>query len=94
IKQGSIVDLCSGNGVIPLFLSARTKAKITGVELQQRLADMANRSVSYNQLNEQITIVEGDVKTIPKNLGIEKHDVVTCNPPYFPAHEASNKNLK
>lgn len=94
IKQGSIVDLCSGNGVIPLFLSARTKAKITGVELQARLADMAKRSVSYNQLNEQITIVEGDVKTIPKELGIEKYDVVTCNPPYFPAHEASNKNLK
>ena len=34
IKRGNIVDLCSGNGVIPLFLSARTKAKIIGVELQ------------------------------------------------------------
>lgn len=94
VKQGAIVDLCTGNGVIPLFLSARTKAKITGVELQPRLADMAMRSVSYNQLGEQISILEGDVKTVPKQLGIEKYDVVTCNPPYFPAHEASNKNLK
>ena len=94
VKQGAIVDLCTGNGVIPLFLSARTKAKITGVELQPRLADMAMRSVSYNQLGEQISILEGDVKTVPQQLGIEKYDVVTCNPPYFPAHEASNKNLK
>ncbi len=94
IKQGAIVDLCSGNGVIPLFLSARTKAKITGVELQPRLVDMAKRSVSYNQLDEQISILEGDVKLIPQHIGIEKYDVVTCNPPYFPAHEASNKNLK
>ena len=94
IRQGTIVDLCSGNGVIPLFLSARTKAKIIGVELQPRLADMAKRSVAYNQLDEQIDIQEGDVKIIPKQLGIEKFDVVTCNPPYFPAHEASDKNLK
>ncbi|WP_019414128.1 tRNA1(Val) (adenine(37)-N6)-methyltransferase [Paenisporosarcina sp. TG20] len=94
IKQGVIIDLCTGNGVIPLFLSARTKATIIGVELQNRLANMATRSVTYNQLDEQISIVVGDVKTIPKQLGIEKFDVVTCNPPYFPAHEASNKNLK
>lgn len=26
-NKGKIVDLCSGNGVIPLFLSARTKGR-------------------------------------------------------------------
>lgn len=93
-KQGKIVDLCTGNGVIPLFLSARTKATIIGVELQERLADMAKRSVQFNNLQGQIEILEGDVKIIPNQLGIEKYDVVTCNPPYFPAHEASDKNLK
>jgi tRNA1(Val) A37 N6-methylase TrmN6 len=93
-KQGKIVDLCTGNGVIPLFLSARTKATIIGVELQERLADMAKRSVQFNNLQEQIEIIEGDVKIIPNQLGIEKYDVVTCNPPYFLAHEASDKNLK
>lgn len=92
--QGKIVDLCTGNGVIPLFLSARTKATIIGVELQERLADMATRSIQYNNLQKQIEIIEGDVKVIPLKLGIEKYDVVTCNPPYFPAHEASDKNLK
>ena len=56
LKRGKIVDLCTGNGAIPLFLSARTKAKIIGVELQERLADMAKRSVQYNKLEEQITI--------------------------------------
>lgn len=91
--KGNIVDLCSGNGVIPLFLSARTKGHITGVELQPRLLDMAERSIRYNQLDEQIRMVLGDVKEIPAQLGIEKYDVVTCNPPYFLAHEASDKNL-
>jgi len=91
--KGNIVDLCSGNGVIPLFLSARTKANIIGVELQERLFDMAKRSVQYNELEQQIQMILGDVKEIPNKLGIEKYDVVTCNPPYFLAHEASDKNV-
>ena len=94
INRGMIVDLCSGNGAIPLFLSARTKAKIIGIELQERLADMAKRSVEYNKLEKQIIIEQADVKGIANHIGYEKYDVVTCNPPYFPAHEASEKNLK
>lgn len=90
--RGKIVDLCSGNGVIPLFLSARTKADIIGVELQERLYDMAVRSVQYNKLDSQIQMVLGDVKKAPEMLGVEKYDAVTCNPPYFLAHERSDKN--
>ncbi|WP_431028569.1 tRNA1(Val) (adenine(37)-N6)-methyltransferase [Lysinibacillus sp. LZ02] len=92
-KRGAIIDLCSGNGVIPLFLSARTNAKIMGVELQPRLYDMACRSIAYNKLEAQIEMKLGDVKAAPSELGIEKYDVVTCNPPYFLAHELSDKNV-
>lgn len=91
--HGTIVDLCTGNGVVPLFLSARSKAKIYGVELQPRLHDMASRSVAYNKLEEQIDIRLGDVKVAPETLGVEKFDAVTCNPPYFLAHELSEKNV-
>lgn len=92
IRSGKIVDLCTGNGAIPLFLSARTKAEIIGVELQGRLADMAQRSVSYNGLQGQLTILQDNVIGIAKMIGFEKYDTVTCNPPYFPAIEASTKN--
>lgn len=91
--RGQIVDLCTGNGVVTLFLSARSKAKIYGVELQPRLHDMAKRSVQYNELEEQIDIRLGDVKEAPESLGVEKFDTVTCNPPYFLAHELSEKNV-
>ncbi len=64
IRKGKIIDLCSGNGIIPLLLSTRTKAKIVGVEIQERLADMAKRSVAYNQLEDQIEIIEYDLKKI------------------------------
>ncbi|SIT93412.1 tRNA1(Val) (adenine(37)-N6)-methyltransferase [Edaphobacillus lindanitolerans] len=93
IRKGSVVDLCAGNGAIPLFLSARTKADITAVELQPRLASMAERSVRLNGLDGRIRIIQDDVKGIADRLGHEKHDTVTCNPPYFPAHELSDRNM-
>ena len=54
LKRGKVVDLCSGNGVIPLFLSLRTEGDIIGVEIQERLYDMANRSIQYNHLEKKI----------------------------------------
>ncbi|MUV07825.1 methyltransferase [Planococcaceae bacterium Storch 2/2-2] len=91
-ETGRIVDLCTGNGAIPLFLSARTKADIIGVELQPKLADMAKRSVAYNQLTEQIDIQEGNVIGAAERLGYDRYDAVTCNPPYFQKHERSIRN--
>lgn len=94
IQKGKLVDLCSGNGVIPLFLSARTKGSITGVEIQERLYDMAVRSIEYNGLEGRLKMVHGDIKEAPQELGFEKYDVVTCNPPYFPtpSREEINRN--
>lgn len=92
-KTGKIIDLCTGNGVIPLLLSARSQAHIWGIELQPRLASMAKRSVAYNHLDEQLTIIEGNVIGIEEILGTELYDTVTCNPPYFIHHPHSEKNI-
>lgn len=92
VSKGKIVDLCSGNGVIPLFLSKRSRAEIIGVEIQERLSDMAERSVMINNLESQIKIMNLDLKEASKLLGSDLFDLVTCNPPYFMAHEKSDKN--
>ena len=80
-ETAKILDLCSGNGVIPLLLSYKTKGQIDAVELQAELVEMAQRSVQLNGLTEQIRIWQQDVVTLaaPNQL----YDVVTCNPPYF-----------
>ena len=93
LGAGKIVDLCAGNGAIPLFLSARSKAHITAVELQSRLASMATRSVEYNKLADQIDVVHDNVIGIAEKLGYGKFNLVTCNPPYFRVDETSEKNL-
>jgi tRNA1(Val) A37 N6-methylase TrmN6 len=92
IQKGNLIDLCSGNGVIPLFLSARTKGNITGVEIQERLFDMAVRSIEYNQLQDRLHMIHGDIKEMPQRLGYGKFDVVTCNPPYFPTPSTEEIN--
>lgn len=92
ISKGKIVDLCSGNGVIPLLLSSRTRASILGVEIQERLYDMAVRSIEYNNLSDQLLMHHGDLKGIAKEIGHSKYDAVTCNPPYFPTPKVEEQN--
>lgn len=88
----SIVDLCTGNAPVPLFLSLRSKAHITGVEIQDMSYDLATRNVAVNGLEDRISIVKGDLKGIHEQLGKYAHDVVTCNPPYFKVNPDSNLN--
>lgn len=94
IQKGNILDLCCGNGIIPLLLSTRTKGMVTGVEIQVRLFDMAVRSINYNELQHRLHMIHGDIKEMPKTLGHGKYDVVTCNPPYFltPSSDEINEN--
>ncbi|OEG00279.1 hypothetical protein BHF71_05075 [Vulcanibacillus modesticaldus] len=82
--SGKIIDLCSGNGVIPLLISTRTKAEIYGVEIQERLVDMAQRSTKLNNLSHRIHFLQGDLKDSPDRLGRGKFDAVLVNPPYLP----------
>ena len=84
--KGEIIDLCTGNGAIPLLLSTRTRASITGIEIQLRLVDMAKRSVALNKLEQQINIIEGDIKEAHKIMRMRSFNLVTVNPPYLPVH--------
>ncbi len=79
-----VMDLCSGNGIIPLLLSAKTPGEhFFGLELLAENVEMARRSVAYNGLTERITIEEGDVRLAAKQFGPASFDVITCNPPYM-----------
>lgn len=83
-KYGKILDLCTGNGVVPILLSTRSEANIEGIEIQPRLADMARRSVEMNGLQDKIFIREGDLRELVKETGHGVYDAITVNPPYMP----------
>lgn len=82
--EETVIDLGTGTGIIPILLEAKTKGKrFVGLEIQEESADMANRSVQYNQLEERIQIVHGDIKEASTLFGKASFDVVTSNPPYM-----------
>ena len=85
VKRGQkVLDLCTGSGVIPILLEAKTDgAAFCGLELQEAYADMASRSVALNHLQEKVNIVCGDVKEIKKLFEPASFQVVTANPPYM-----------
>lgn len=84
-KEGSrVLDMGTGTGIIPILLAAKTgAAHLTGLEIQEESADMARRSVAYNQLESSISIVTGDIKEAAALFGAASFDVVTSNPPYM-----------
>lgn len=91
-RTKKILDIGTGNGPIPLILSTKTKAKITGIEIQKEASKLAIESVKINHLENQINIINEDVKKL--TLPLETYDIITCNPPFFEVEEKSkfNKN--
>ena len=85
VKPGeTVLDLGTGNGIIPILLSAKTGGKkFTGLEIQENTADMARRSVAYNHLEDRIEIVTGDIKEAAEIFKPAFFDVITTNPPYM-----------
>ena len=84
IKAGNVIDLGTGNGIIPLLLAAKTRAShIEGLEIQPANVEMAARSVALNGLEERIHITEGDIKEASAIFGPASFDAVTTNPPYM-----------
>ncbi len=83
IKSGErVVDLCCGNGIIPVLLFAKHKPlHVVGIEIQNSSAALAKRTVQLNNMEEKITIICDDLKNAKNHID-KRVDVVTCNPPY------------
>ena len=81
--RGLNVDLGAGNGAVSLFMAHKVAGQIVGVEIQERLADMATRSVQMNDLTDKITIINKDMRDIFEDIRPGSADMVVSNPPYF-----------
>jgi tRNA1Val (adenine37-N6)-methyltransferase len=88
IRSGNrVIDLGTGNGVIPLILAYRYPSiSVTGVEIQQELAVRAQRNVRLNDYEDRIAIACMDISFARRHFIPESFDSVICNPPYRPAN--------
>ena len=81
----TVLDLGTGAGVIPLILAQRgAPKKIIGVEIQRRLAGMAQRNVRLNRFQDLITILHRDLKKLPEIYPPGSFDLILSNPPFRP----------
>ena len=82
--KGRAIDLCTGTGIIPILLAAKSELDfIDAVEIQPEMAEMAERSVKYNGLDSRIHIRCADLKNAPEIYGKSCFETVTVNPPYM-----------
>ncbi len=86
IKQGAnVVDLGTGTGIIGILLCGKTKLNtITGIEIQESVAEMAQRSIKLNGMEDRFKIINVDINDIFNKKILEKnrYDAVVMNPPY------------
>jgi tRNA1Val (adenine37-N6)-methyltransferase len=82
---GSVIDLGTGSGILAVLLS-RIEAvkKIAGIEVQEDLAALAQKNISYNGCDDRVTIIRADIREIRNNFSAASFDAVICNPPYYP----------
>ncbi len=79
----TIVDLGTGSGIIPLILAHRyPETEYIGIEIQKDLADLAQRNVQENALQERIKIICRDMTLITGKTVSGPVDMVISNPPY------------
>ena len=85
VKKGDrVLDLGTGTGIILILLAAKTEGRtFTGLEIQKKSADMAQRSVIRNHLEDRVKIVQGDIREAVTIFGAASFDVIVSNPPYM-----------
>ena len=82
-KNSSIADLGTGTGILAILLSGKTQdTQIVGVEIQKEVAEMANRSILLNNLENRIQIICEDIKNLKAKYEQGSFDAIVTNPPY------------
>jgi tRNA1(Val) A37 N6-methylase TrmN6 len=83
LTNQTILDIGCGSGVISIVLKSEyPKTKIFGVEIQKELADIAEKNVKANSMEQDIKIICRDIKRV-NILDLNKQvDIIVSNPPY------------
>lgn len=87
-KEETILDLGAGCGVIGLILLYRFSffiSSFTALELQPGLAGLARENCEANKFQQQMKVVEGDLRNIKQLVQPGFFSSVVCNPPFYTA---------
>jgi tRNA1Val (adenine37-N6)-methyltransferase len=78
--EDEALELGTGSGIISLLLSAKPFRRVTALEIQSGLAELARRNVALNGLGARVEVVEADLRTWEPG---RTFDLIFSNPPYI-----------
>lgn len=93
-RMKRIIDFGTGAGPVPLFLSTKTSLEIVGIDIQERLIELATLNAKNNGLADQLSFQVCDINDIKNHFKSQSFDAVIVNPPFFKYSEKSSLNLK
>ena len=88
IKKGAkVLDLGTGNGILPILLCGKTLlSEIVGVEIQSKVCNLARRNIELNNLQNRFSVIEENIKNLDEKFEPSSFDAVVTNPPYKKAN--------
>lgn len=83
-KPGDVLmDIGTGCGIVPILLAFRyPRVRYVGIELQPKLAQIAQKNVTANHMDNNVNIINHDIRTLKHEMVPAPVDWVVCNPPY------------
>ena len=82
-KDATVLDLGTGTGIIPILLCGTTKLKrVIGVEIQEEVANMAEKSIKLNNLENKFEVLNENILNLNNIYEKQTFDVIVTNPPY------------
>lgn len=82
-------DFGTGNGILPLLLIGRGKGELFyAFEIMREAAELAQRNVELNHLENRIRIIHADISEAKNYLPLCSVDSIVCNPPYSEPYAA------
>lgn len=82
--EEKILDVGCGVGTAAISLAFRSPhVKVTGIEIQPDLCELALKNVQANHLTERVEIIHGDILCPLSFLKNNAFDQIMTNPPYY-----------
>ena len=82
-SRDSILEPGTGTGIVSLLLAKKhPRSRIIAIELQPSLAGLCRHNISHNSLHDRVVLIEGDLRSLGRQLKNSSFDLVVANPPY------------
>jgi len=89
----TVLEIGSGCGVISLMLAQKTKANITGIDIDEKSVIEAQKNANNSPWKNRVKFIEENVQDFAQKT-TQKFDAIVSNPPFFENSLKSPENSK